>query len=74
MNTPALMEMNPICPETGTPMHRDVRPMTLTYNGESITFDMPGWYCDQSDESLHTGKDMKMSDRMISILKLSLKK
>ena len=36
-------------------MHRDVRPMTLTYKGESITFDMPGWYCDVSDESIHTG-------------------
>jgi len=50
-------------------MHRDSRPMTLTYKGESITFDMPGWYCDQSDESIHTGKDMKVSDRMLNRLK-----
>ena len=60
---------NPACPETGAPMRRDVRPMTLTYKGESITFDMPGWYCDQSEESIHTGEDMKISDRMLNRLK-----
>jgi len=63
------MTANPECPKTGAPMHRDVRPMTLTYKEESITFDMPGWYCDESDESIHTGKDMKVSDRMLNRLK-----
>jgi HTH-type transcriptional regulator/antitoxin MqsA len=43
--------------------------MTLAYKGESITFDMPGWYCDSSDESIHTGQDMKVSDRMLNRLK-----
>jgi HTH-type transcriptional regulator/antitoxin MqsA len=43
--------------------------MTLTYKGESITFDMPGWYCDQSEESIHTGVDMKVSDRKLNLLK-----
>ncbi len=60
---------NPICPETGAPMYRGVRPMTLTYKGESLTFDMPGWYCDQSDESIHNGEDMKISDRKLNLLK-----
>lgn len=60
---------NPICPETGSPMYRGVRPITLTYKGESMTFDMPGWYCDQSEESIHTGEDMKFSDRMLNLLK-----
>jgi HTH-type transcriptional regulator / antitoxin MqsA len=60
---------SPVCPETGTPMHRGVRPMTLVYKGDSITFDMPGWYCDQSEESIHTGADMKISDRMLNRLK-----
>ncbi len=60
---------NPVCPETGAPMHRGVRPMTLTYKGESITFDMPGWYCDQSEEGIHIGADMKISDRMLNRLK-----
>lgn len=60
---------DPVCPETGAPMHRGVRPMTLTYKGESLTFDMPGWYCDQSEESIHSGEDMKISDRMLNLLK-----
>jgi HTH-type transcriptional regulator/antitoxin MqsA len=30
---------------------------------------MPGWYCDQSEESIHTGDDMKVSDRMLNLLK-----
>jgi len=50
-------------------MHRDTRPMTLAYKGETVTFDMPGWYCDASEESIHTGADMKISDRMLNRLK-----
>jgi len=50
-------------------MYRGVRPMTLTYKSESLTFDMPGWYCDQSEESIHTGEDMKISDRKLNLLK-----
>jgi HTH-type transcriptional regulator/antitoxin MqsA len=60
---------NPICPNTGTPPRRDVRPMTLTYKGQSITFDMPGWYCDSCSESTHTGAEMKLSDRALNLLK-----
>lgn len=60
---------NPACPKTGAPMHRDTRAMTLAYKGENITFDMPGWYCDSCDESIHTGQDMKVSDRMLNRLK-----
>jgi len=60
---------NPVCPRTGAPMHREVRPITLTYRGKSITFDMPGWYCEASDESIHTGADMKVSDRALNRLK-----
>ena len=63
---------DPVCPTTGEPMYRDNRSMTLSYKGESITFDMPGWYCDKSDESIHTGNDMKVSDRMLNRLKASI--
>jgi HTH-type transcriptional regulator/antitoxin MqsA len=44
---------NPVCPQTGAPMHRGLRAMTISYKGASATFDMPGWYCDAS--SIHTG-------------------
>jgi HTH-type transcriptional regulator/antitoxin MqsA len=60
---------NPVCPTTGVPMQRGVRPLTLTYKGESITVDMPGWYSDASDEGILTGIDMKVSDRALNRLK-----
>ncbi|MDF1776118.1 MAG: type II toxin-antitoxin system MqsA family antitoxin [Rhizobiaceae bacterium] len=60
---------NPICPETGAPMVRDLRPMTITYRGASVTFDMPGWYCDASEESIHDRSDLKVSDRALTELK-----
>jgi len=60
---------DPVCPETGAPMHRDTRPVTLTYKSESITFDMPGWYSNSSEEGIHTGVDMKVSDRALNRLK-----
>jgi HTH-type transcriptional regulator / antitoxin MqsA len=63
------MPNSPVCPKTGAPMRRDVRPMTLTYKGESITFDQPGWYCDESDEGILVGKDLHISDRMLNRLK-----
>jgi HTH-type transcriptional regulator / antitoxin MqsA len=50
-------------------MQRGMRPLTLDYRGASMTFDMPGWYCATSDESIHTGEDMKVSDRALNRLK-----
>ena len=63
------MAETPICPKTGAPMLRDVRPMTLTYKGESITFDQPGWYSDESDEGILVGKYLRISDRVLNRLK-----
>lgn len=60
---------DPVCPETGAQMHRDKRPMTLSYKDQQITFDMPGWYCTESDQSVHTAEDTKVSDRMLNLLK-----
>ncbi len=60
---------SPVCPETGAPMRRGTRPMTIAYKGESVTVDMPGWYCDASGESIHDGSDMKVSDRALTALR-----
>ena len=60
---------DPVCPKTGAPMQRGARPMTLEYKGAHASFDMPGWYCDSSGESIHTGEDMKVSDRTLNRLK-----
>ena len=62
---------NPVCPKTGAPMQRGMRPMTLEYKGATAIFDMPGWYCEESGESIHTGEDMKASDRALNRLKAS---
>lgn len=60
---------DPICPKTGAPMYRGVRPMVITYEGETVTFGMPGWYCDQSDESIHVGEDLEVYDEVLAHLK-----
>lgn len=54
-------------------MQRGARPMTLDYKGSSTVFDMPGEYCDASDESIHTGDDMKVSDRALNRVKAATK-
>jgi HTH-type transcriptional regulator/antitoxin MqsA len=46
--------------------------MTLTYKGQSATIDMPGWYCNESGESIHTGEDMKVSDAALQALKIKV--
>ena len=63
------MTGDPVCLETGKPMVRDTRPMTINYKGQSATIQMPGWYCDESGESIHTGEDMKVSDAALRELK-----
>ena len=47
--------------------------MTISYKGQSVTFEMPGWYCDECDESIHTGDDMEVSDRVLDRLKAQQK-
>lgn len=60
---------DPTSPVTGAPMRRGVRPLTLTYKGQSLTVDMPGWYSTAPDDGVHTGEDMKVSDRALNRLK-----
>lgn len=64
----------PFSPVTGRPMVRDTRPMELKYKGESVTVQMPGWYCLDSSESIHTGEDMKVSDAALKELKIKAEK
>jgi HTH-type transcriptional regulator / antitoxin MqsA len=60
---------DPVDPETGAKLRRDVRPLTLTYKGTSITFAMPGWYGERPDEGVFDPEDMKVSDRALNRLK-----
>ena len=60
---------DPICPEDGHPMNRAVRAVTLSYKGHSADVEMPGWYCEHCGESIHSGKDMAVSDKALNRLK-----
>lgn len=55
--------------ETGEELIRDVRPMTITYKGHNLTFDMPGWYPKSNDEGTFTDDDLKTYDKAINHLK-----
>jgi HTH-type transcriptional regulator/antitoxin MqsA len=58
-----------ICPETGAVMTRGTRSMTLSYKGRSIEIEMPGWYAEGVEDGIHSGDDMKVSDRALHRLK-----
>ena len=49
--------------ETGKKLIRDIRDITITYQGHSKTFSMPGWYPEDNDEGTFTQEDMKAYDR-----------
>ena len=66
------MSKAPVCPESGKPMVRDTRPMEISYKGQSTIIDMPGWYCHESGESIHTAEDMKVSDAALKELRLEV--
>jgi HTH-type transcriptional regulator / antitoxin MqsA len=66
------MSKAPVCPQTGKPMVRDTRPMEVSFKGQSATIDMPGWYCNESGESIHTAEDMKVSDTALKELRLQV--
>ena len=59
------------CHECGQTMRRDIRDFTITYQGLSSTFPMPGWYCTGPDceEAVMNSQDMKVSDRELYALK-----
>lgn len=58
-----------ISPETGEPLTRGVRPFTVTYKGESMTVDLPGYYPASRGEGVHVGDDMAVADAALRILK-----
>ena len=55
--------------ETGEKLIRDIRNITLTYQGHSKTFPMPGWYPADSDDGTFTDDDMKVYDRALNQVK-----
>ena len=56
-------------PETGETLARGVRPFGVSYKGESITVDLPGYYPVGEGGGLHVGKDMSVVDQALRTLK-----
>ncbi len=56
--------------ETGAELRKDIRPFTITYQGRSRTFNMPGWYpAGEECEATFTQEDLKVYDKEIKVLK-----
>ena len=51
-----------VAPETGEILTRDVRPFTVTYKGQSIVVDLPGYYPESDNEGVLVGDDMAAAD------------
>lgn len=49
-------------PQTGEILTRGVRPFEVTYRGQSITVDLPGYYPEAEGEGVHVGDDMSVVD------------
>jgi HTH-type transcriptional regulator / antitoxin MqsA len=58
-----------ISPETGEPLTRGVRPFSVTYKGESMVVDLPGYYPVSGGEGVHVGDDMTPVDAALRVLK-----
>ncbi|QND58157.1 type II toxin-antitoxin system MqsA family antitoxin [Mesorhizobium huakuii] len=58
-----------ISPETGETLTRQVRPFTVTYKGESIIVDLPGYYPATGNEGVHVGDDMIAVEAALRALK-----
>ncbi|WP_222400141.1 hypothetical protein [Rhizobium leguminosarum] len=50
-------------------LQRSVRPFVVTYQGKSKTVDLAGYYPDDSDEGIHVGDDMAVTDAALQSLK-----
>jgi HTH-type transcriptional regulator/antitoxin MqsA len=59
-------------PETGEWLRRDVRPFVVSYKGESITVDLPGYYADGHNEGVLVGDDMAAADEALRQIKQKL--
>ena len=62
-----------VAPETGAILSRGVRPFVVTYKGESLTVDLPGYYPQgDGDDGVVVGDDMRVVDEALRALKEKL--
>jgi HTH-type transcriptional regulator/antitoxin MqsA len=58
-----------VAPETGAILSRGVRPFMVTYKGESLTVDLPGYYPQGDGDGVVVGDDMRVVDEALRALK-----
>jgi HTH-type transcriptional regulator / antitoxin MqsA len=58
-----------IAPDTGEILARGMRPFTVSYKGESVTVELPGYYPAGTGDGVHIGKDMAVVDEALRALK-----
>jgi HTH-type transcriptional regulator/antitoxin MqsA len=56
-------------PESGELLTRGVRPFEVSYKGESIVVDLPGYYPAGEGEGVHVGNDISVVDEALRQLK-----
>jgi HTH-type transcriptional regulator/antitoxin MqsA len=56
-------------PESGELLRRGVRPFAVSYKGETITVDLPGYYPAEDGDGVHVGDDMHVVDDAVRALK-----
>ncbi len=61
-----------ISPETGETLKRDIRPFEVSYKGEKIIVNLPGYYPSGSGDAVHVGNDMSAADDALRQLKESI--
>ena len=47
-----------------------MRPFVVTYKGESLSVDLPGYYPDGPGEGVHVGNDMDVVEDALRMLKV----
>jgi HTH-type transcriptional regulator/antitoxin MqsA len=55
--------------ETGEVLHRDTRRFTVSYKGQSVDVDLPGYYPDGPGEAVHIGADLQVVDDALRALR-----
>jgi HTH-type transcriptional regulator/antitoxin MqsA len=56
-------------PDTGEVLTRGVRPFEVSYKGENVTVELPGYYPAATGDGVHIGDDMAVVDEALRGLK-----
>jgi HTH-type transcriptional regulator / antitoxin MqsA len=54
-----------IAPDTGELLTRGVRPFVVSYKGESVTVELPGYYPAGAGDGVHVGDDVSVVDEAL---------